>query len=194
MYTDIEKNISAGLKKNDEKAFKLIYTTYYASLCVFAERITHDSDEAEDIVQETIYNLWDKRNSIKINSSFKSYLFGAVRNRSINYLKKKKNEDNYLNHVSIWLQNIYSDQFEKLICAELEKKIMEIIDTFPDKTKDIFKQNRFNGLKYDEIANKEGLTTKGVEFHMTKAIKILRKELHEYIPVLIYFFAGIYKG
>ena len=78
----------------------------------------------------------------------------------------------------------HSDCSENIEYKELKNNIDEAIESLPEKCKTIFKLNRFEGLKYREIAEKLGVTFKAVEFHMRKALHLLRKNLQEYLPLL----------
>ena len=182
-----ELAIINGIKKGDKAAFECIYKEYYVSLCVFAARITGNQEEAEEIVQNIIITIWDKKDGINITKSLKSYLFQSVHNMALNYLRKKKLENNYMLSIAGKLHDLYLNHSEKIIYNELENIINDAINKLPEQTQKIFKQSRLEGLKYKEIAKNEGITVKGVEFHISKALQLLREDLKDYLYMLVLF-------
>lgn len=186
-----ETNIIKGIRNGDESAFEFIYQNYYTALCVLAIRIIKIQEEAEEIVQEIIVNLWNKRESINITKNLKAYLFQSVHNNALNHLKKQNRENNYTISISEHLQEVYANQSEKILVNELETIVKEAIEKLPEQTKSIFKQSRFEGLKYSDIAKNENLTIKGIEFHMSKALQFLKTELKEHLYLIVLFYINM---
>ena len=83
------------------------------------------------------------------------------------------------------LMDLYLDKSEKIIYNELEEHINKAIEELPEQTKIIFKQSRYDGLKYHEIAGKERISIKGVEFHISRALKLLKEKLKEHLHILL---------
>ncbi|MFC2138398.1 RNA polymerase sigma-70 factor [Bacteroidota bacterium] len=188
---DSEAQLLNGIKSGDEYAFEFIYNQFYTSLCVFAARIIKDKNAAEEIVQDVIINIWEKKLDINIETSFKLYLFKSVHNRSLNYLKRRKLESECMLSLSNRLKDFYIHHSDEIVNKELDNKINEAIEKMPEQTKKIFKQSRFEGLKYKDIAVIEDMTVKGIEFHMSKALKFLKKELSEYIYLLLLIYLNL---
>ncbi len=166
------------IKKSDEKAFETLFRTYYPFLCQYATQLLREPSEAEEIVQELFVRLWERRKEINIETSVKNYLFRAVKNSCLNYLRHAKIKSNYIPSE----ENFYVDE-EYDFQAELIKKIEESIASLPDKRREIFRLSRQEGLKYKEIAAKLNVSVKTVETQMGIAIKSLRQKLTNYLSL-----------
>jgi len=168
--------------KLDQRAFEELFREYFPPLMAFARKILVDEDDAREVVQKVFINLWEKRKEIDISTSLKSYLFTSVHNRSLNMIRdrKKFSSDEVPDLGGEW---DVSSQIESM---ELEEKIRETIASLPEKCREIFELNRFDGLKYGEIAEKLGISVKTVENQMSKALKILREKLIRYMTILLW--------
>ncbi|MCK4663424.1 MAG: RNA polymerase sigma-70 factor [Bacteroidales bacterium] len=174
-----------NIKKLDEKSFEELFRLYFTPLTYFAKKYINDIETAKEIVHDVFINLWEKRDTIDLNKPVKSYLFTSVNNKCINYIRDNKK----FNHNIIELDNINNDSnwesSDKLVECELEDKINTTINSLPEKCRQIFIMNRFDNLKYKEIANKLGISIKTVEAQMSKALKVLRENLIDYITIII---------
>lgn len=179
MKTKNEKELFIQLKKGDKIAFEAIFNIYYASLCIYANRMLNDDEKAEEIVQNLFVNLWSKRKNLDVESSLKYYLFRSVRNQCLNQLQHLKIREKYAQKV-IENQEIEIHDHDYFIEVDLAKKIQESIESLPEKRRQIFKLSREEGLKYKEIAEKLNLSVKTVEAQMGLALKQLREKLKDY--------------
>jgi DNA-directed RNA polymerase specialized sigma subunit, sigma24 homolog len=90
-----QSDLLKGIQEKKEKAFEELYRLYYADLTVFAQTYVYQLDIAEDIVQESYYQLWESASSQRITKSLKSYLYSTIRNKCLNYLRHLQVEDKY---------------------------------------------------------------------------------------------------
>ncbi|MCD4773395.1 MAG: RNA polymerase sigma-70 factor [Bacteroidales bacterium] len=171
--------------KLDETSFEELFRKHFNGLCFFAQNYVKDFDMAKEIVQESFINLWEKRQSIDISKSVKSYLTTSIRNKCLNYLRDTKKFNTEIILSDVLFQEVDFEQSDKLIEKELNNKINNAIDDLPEKCKEIFQLNRFENLKYKEIAVKLNISIKTVETQMSKALKHLRKKLKDYLLILI---------
>lgn len=141
-----------------------------------------DLDEAKGLVHEVFVSVWEKFDSLPPDLNFNSYLYTAVRNRSLNYIRDKK-KNVMLEHVA---EHEMSDTSDTMVAAELEMKIEIAIQSLPEKCKEIFEMNRREGLKYAQIAEKQGISIKTVEAQMSKALNVLREHLKEFLSFIIF--------
>jgi RNA polymerase sigma-70 factor (ECF subfamily) len=185
----IETDIIPQIAQGNKSAFESLFRNHYASLCGYAVKYVWELEQAEEIVQDLFYNIWNKRNDLYISSSIESYLFRAVRNACLNYLKRKKIRENYASSIQE-AHNVgqVDDPVETL---ELQKKIDESVDAMPPERKKIFLMSRNEGLKYKEIADQLGISVKTVEAQMGKALKFLREELKEFMVILMFILVEI---
>ena len=182
-----DQNIFRQIKKGDEAAFSSLFDSYYTSLCFFANKYIGDMDMSRSVVQQVYVDLWEKREKIEISLSVKSYMFHAVRNRSVDYLRKqKKNIPLTSNNIN---ENDSQTPFRDLVEeSELNDRINSSINQLPEKCREIFILCRFEGLKYAEIAKKLNISIKTVEMQIGIALKKLRESLSDYqiINLLIF--------
>jgi len=184
----IDKKLTDKLLEGDEVVFETVFRNYYSSLCNYANTIIKDMDESEEIVQNTFLTLWEKRANISIHTSVKSYLYKSVYNSCLNKIKhyKVRNEysSDYQKQNDIYIENTSHD----LISKELEEQIELAIETMPPQCRTVFKLSRFENLSYAEIADQLDISVKTIENHITKALKMLRISLKEYLPTILYLF------
>ncbi|MCK5066404.1 MAG: RNA polymerase sigma-70 factor [Bacteroidales bacterium] len=162
--------------------FEQLFRDYFPPLMAFARKILVDEDDAREVVHLVFIKLWEKRNEVDLSTSLKSYLFTSVHNRSLNVIRdRKKFSSGEVPEVAgEW------DVSAQIESMELEGKIREVIDSLPEKCREIFEMNRFEGLKYGEIASKLDISIKTVENQMSKALKILREQLGKYLTILLW--------
>ena len=179
MSTHDDKDLLNRLRQSDETAFETIFTTYYASLCLFASQFLGSDAKAEEIVQDLFVNLWSKRSKLQVDRSLKSYLFHAVKNNCLNWIQHKKVREKHVQSVKEnFVQRL--DESDYFLEVGLSEKIAESIESLPEKRRQIFKLSREQGLKYQEIADQLGLSVKTVETQMGLALKQLREKLRDY--------------
>lgn len=178
------------LKEGDETAFEMTFKTHYQALCNYAYTFLQDRDEAEEIVQATFLNFWEKRQGIDIQSSMKSYLYRAVRNTCLNAIKHSKIRQIHASETIATTNPGYESVAQAVDASELDGRIASAMEKLPEQCRLIFKMSRFEELKYAEIADHLNLSVKTVENQMGKALKIMREQLKEYLPILIVLMNG----
>jgi len=156
-----------------ERHFESLFLTHYLALCNYAFKFLLDKDSSEDIVQQVFTNLWEKKDSIRVTKSAKSYLYRAVRNRCLNALTSSKSQSELPSNLAD--QSAQPD--EKVFYLDLLHQVSHCINSLPPKCKIIFKQSKLEELKNGEIANLHNISIKTVETHMSKALKVMRHAL-----------------
>lgn len=171
-----------GLKEGDRFVFEQIFRDYYPILCSYARRYVPDKSTAEEIVQDFFCRLWDKHSEIHINTGFSSYLRKSVINHCINHFRKIETERKFVD---------YGDNLEEIHGTIDHESNNELNDLFtkallelPEKRREIFELSRFEGLKYQEIAQKLNINIKTVETQMTRSLEFMRKYLKDFITVI----------
>ncbi|MCP3894612.1 MULTISPECIES: RNA polymerase sigma-70 factor [Bacteroides] len=169
------------IKEGDVKAFEAVFRQYYPSLCLYAAGITGSREVGEEIVEELFYVFWKERERLQLFHSIKSYLYGAVRNQSLQYCEHEEVKKRYREVVlSAPLSESFSDPQEQLECKELQALINQTLAKLPKRRLHIFQLHRMGGKKYAEIASILSLSIKTVEAEMSKALQTLRKEIENY--------------
>ncbi len=157
-----------------------MFREFYQPLLSYAASVIKSEPDAEEIVQDIFFFLWENKKSLDIHTSFSAYLYRAVHNNCLQLLKREKRKINYQQDQSNWNYHESMSPGEVLQYNELYDKINRVVEELPENCKTIFKLNRFQGLKYSEIAEKLAISIKTVEANMTKALKYLRQHLDEY--------------
>ena len=187
----LDKQVLETLQLGNESAFEMIFKTYYQPLCRYAYSFLQDKEEAEEVVQASFINVWEKRNSIAIETSLKSYLYRMVRNACLNVIKHDKIKQQHVAHELAVTEATYESVAQKVYATELESKITEAIKTLPEQCRIVFQLSRFEELKYQEIADQLQISVKTVENHMGKALRLMREQLKEYLPLFLIFIKDI---
>lgn len=176
------------MKQGDKKALETLFKTYYSSLIKFARNILKNTEQAEDITQDVFIKIWDKRQDLENITSFKAYLFMAVRNQCFNTLKVNERK-NWLDDEPENYENYMSNHVEaNLYAKDLNGKINEAIELLPEKCKLTFQLSRFENLSYKEIAETMNVSVKTVENQMGKALAFLRKSVLPYLNLVVLFY------
>jgi len=167
----------------DEKLLEGLFRKYFATLCVFARQYVFDNDKVKDIVHDVFINIWEKGELYSSDALVKGYLYTSVRNRCFNYLRDNKKFHTDMDALSFSF--CAPETGNKTEYAELENIINEAINSLPEKCREIFLLSRNEMLKYNEIAEKLGISVKTVEAQMSKALRILREKLSPYTDILL---------
>ena len=180
------------LKSGNNQAYKYIYDHHYVLLCKIAYEFLKDDFLAESIVDDIIFHLWEKRDTLEITTSLRSYLVQAVRNRCINYLnlEREKREVRFsvIDQQNEWINSVFpSDDYPlaRLLENELEQEIRNAIDRLPEECKVVFKKSRFEEKRYEQIAEELGISVNTVKYHIKNAISRLSADLSKYLLLLI---------
>jgi RNA polymerase sigma-70 factor (family 1) len=188
-----DNELVTKLNKGELTAFKELYLQYYVPLCVYAKQYTKIKEIAEEIVQDVFLNIWEHKGQLIINVSFKAYLFTAIRNQCLNHLKHLQVVQGYNEYYTQLLkdaQDYYILSQETgdsiLIANELEKSLIEAIDSLPDSCRKIFLMSRFEGLKHQDIADNLGVTLHTVHKQISIALDKLRIALKIYLVAFLF--------
>lgn len=186
LFIKMKDQLAERIRLGDEQAFELLFRKYYVRLCGFANKFLNDPDKVKDIVQEVFTRIWEGREDIDPEDSLKSYIFKIAQNLSLNKLRKSKVETKYIEvYKLVYIENYELSAHESLLAKELEDNIENAIEKLPAECRKVFRLSRVDGLKYKEIAGQLNISEKTVEAQMTKALKVIRIELREYLSVLI---------
>lgn len=169
-----------AIKKGNIKEYELLFREFYQPLIAYAFSLVKSEADAEEIVQDIFYGIWKNKESLEIHTSFSAYLYKAVYNNCLQLFRKEKRKLEFQQNNADWMLNENMNPGEVLQYNELKDKINRAVDELPENCKIIFKLNRFQGLKYSEIALKLAISVKTVEANMTKALKHIRRQMDGY--------------
>jgi len=171
------------LKAGNDNAFDTVYKQYYRGLCAFASQYVAET-EIEEIVQEVMMWLWENHASLVPELSLKSLLFMMVKNKCLNHISHNQIRQRVHEKLYAKFENQFEDPdfyIENELIALAAKAIREL----PDDYRKAFEMNRFDNLTYNEIAERTGVSPKTVAYRISQALKILRVELKDYMPLLL---------
>jgi RNA polymerase sigma-70 factor, ECF subfamily len=174
-----DTEIIRRIREGDAKQFETLFRSSYVSLVRYARVIIKDYDTAEEIVQDLFFRLWQDRQKMNIQSSLNGYLFRSVHNRCLHYIDHLKVIEKHAEEISLRQPERQENPAEILQYAELQGRVAQILEKLPERCGQIFYMNRFEGLKYSEIAEKLSVSIKTVESNMGRALREFRKELSQ---------------
>lgn len=176
-------------------SFNEIYTSYYKKSFFFAKSYVHDNLAAEDIASESLIKLWKKLKTEKIDY-IEPLLLTILKNKALDYLKHEEVKRTAFESMADWQQQELSIRISTLescdpneiFSDEVESIIRETLKSLSDQTRQAFLLSRFENKSNKEIAEQMGISVKGVEYHISKALKALRITLKDYLPLFYFFF------
>jgi RNA polymerase sigma-19 factor, ECF subfamily len=181
-----EESVISLLAKRNEKAFEQVFKTHFKGLHAYAFTMVRDEMAAEELVQNIFFKLWERPENLSISGSVAAYLYRAVHNESLNYLKHSKVRLKYQSHALHQMKNETDSATKKILLKELESKLNTALQELPEQCRTIFQLSRVEELKYREIADRLKISPKTVENQMGKALKLLRVKLIEFLPLTIF--------
>lgn len=183
----MEDKIAYRISNGDVQAFELVFRRLYFRLCCYTNKFLNDPEETKEVVQDVFAELWIARANLKPEYPVDCYLYKIARNLSISRLRKKKTVSDYLGIIKIVYLDHEEDNpvYEMLYVTELENKFASALERLPRCCRRVFELSRNEGMKYSEIAKLLNISIKTVEAQMSKALKILRVELSEFITTLL---------
>ena len=193
--TDDERYLFERLRKGDEAAFKVIYNKYVPRLFYFVREYLPQADMAENIIQDTLMTLWDKKASLADDTNLSAYLYTVAKNNCLSRLRELKyskklydSTDSGDLEIKANFDALSSLDTSSFTFSEIEKIINETLEQLPPQCRVVFQMSRFDEKKYREIAEELSISVKAVEGHMTKALKLFRINLKDYLPLVAYLF------
>jgi RNA polymerase sigma-70 factor (ECF subfamily) len=173
----------------EKKDFKDIFKMYFKPLFHLSLYYLGNEEESKEVVQDAFIKLWEARSSLHSNSNLGNFLFTLVKNECLNILKRrqvllKHHEKIRLMELEYQYKSLERVAEDFMVFNELKEKVDQAVKNLPGPCRLVFEMSRNEELKNREIAEKLGVTQKTVEAHLTKAIKLLRKNLKDYLPLI----------
>ncbi len=177
--------LAGRLQKRDEAAFEQVFKSNYKLLHAYAFTMLKDEMAAEEMVQNVFYKMWERSDNLTISGSVSAYLYRAVYNESLNYIKHLKVRQEHKLFVS-HRQEEAESAAKRIQVKELEHKLQAAMNDLPEQCRTIFQMSRFEELRYREIAERLEISVKTVENQMGKALRILRERLAEFLVFILF--------
>lgn len=169
-----DRQLFKSIKQGDEVAFELLFKSYYAQLCQVANSLINNKMIAEEIVSDVFFSIWEKRETITIQTNVSGYLFKATRNHALNNLKTSDSKNIKIEDICTSILDLEQIPSEKMISTEALEQWENKIKQLPPKRQKVLVMNKLEGLSYSEIANKLSLSPKTVRNQVQIAIRSLK--------------------
>ncbi len=182
--------------KDEIISFNQLYEEFQKRFVRFANTYLRDLTAAEDITIEAIMVYWENRHSLSKDSNVPAYILTIIKNKCLNYLRHQQIQDEYSDKIKDYYEwelntriaTLQACEPYELFISEIQKLVEQTLAEMPERTRTIFMLNRYENKSYKEIALLMNITPKGVDFHISKALKMLQTNLKDYFPFFLYFF------
>lgn len=182
-----DEQLMSEIKAGNMLAFDTLYHKYNRRIYKFAVSILKSSEDAENILQDVFLKLWINRDNVEKYSSVRHYIFSITYNSSITIIRGKMKESRFLESLKN-MQDFEHDPVNlEIEYKELEGKLNEIIESLPERQKEVYLLHKVEGLKYSEIAERLNISVNTIENHMSRALKFIRERLGNYSLMTILF-------
>lgn len=188
----VDKYLIEKINKGDEKAFEILYNSYFVYLCSCANSYIFNPVEAQDIVNETFVKIWYKRGELSF--PIHAYLLRSIQNGCLNYLRSLRSRERIIDEYRealIEFQEEYcsmeSDPLQGLEQTDLEQQVHHIVSSLPDKCRTVFEQYLYSELTPQEIAEKNNISINTVRVHIKNAMDKMREKLGSRVGILLFF-------
>jgi RNA polymerase sigma-70 factor (family 1) len=169
-----DNELLQSLKRGEEAAIAEIYRRYWRKLLAIAFNHTKDKAAAEEIVQEVLVKLWDKRAQLQINS-LPNYLATATKFSVLTAIYRQKRRSDIA--ASAYGKSLHDFDDEKIYARFLQEYINGVVEKLPEKCKLVFKYSREEGRSISQISDEMNIAEKTAQAHLTKALKAIRVSL-----------------
>lgn len=184
---------------SDIQSFNRLFNEYYGRFIRFALGYVKEKQIAEDFVSEAFETYWENRENLLPGTKPQAYILTVIKNKCLNHLQhvqiRQRAEKEINNHaewrLTLSINTLHACDPDFIFSEEIQQIVDATLKKLPQKTRQIFVLNRYQGLSYKDIAEKMGLSTKTIEFHVSKALNQLRFSLRDFIylfPLLLYFY------
>lgn len=188
----VDQYLIEKINKGDEKAFEVLYNSYFVYLCSCANSYIFNSVEAQDIVNETFAKVWYKRGELSF--PIHAYLVRAIQNGCLNYLRslhsRERIMDEYREALLEYQEEFCASDFtplQEMEMADLERQVQELIASLPEKCRTIFEQYLYSHLTPQEIADKHHISINTVRVHIKNAMDKIKEKMGTRIGILLLF-------
>jgi len=189
----VTDEILQEIRTGNEGAFEKVYRYYFPRLNYFAKQYLPDCEVSKNIVQDVFTELWDKRHTLLDDTNLQAWLFTVAKNKSlktIGHLKSREKYDNFIKYRQLDINFKALSDFDtsNFTFRELQVQIQAAMEKLPPSCRRIFEMSRFEDKKNREIAEELNLSVKTIEGQISKALRSLKKDLKEYLPLFYILF------
>jgi RNA polymerase sigma-70 factor (ECF subfamily) len=179
---DDEATWAPRIRAGDVRAFEALFRAYHARLVTFVEGYLHSREAAEEVVQDVFLKIWNGREGWEVRGSVRGYLYASARNTALNTARRRRLETRGLERLGAGPGGVVAPlpergALERLESEETAAQVRRAIDHLPERSRQVVRLRWEHGLRYAEIAEIMGISVKGVENQLSRAMKTLRASL-----------------
>ena len=180
LYTETEeRNVIIALKDGQESAFKKVFDQHFARLYTFSFRLLKNKQQAEEVVNDAFLNVWMNRYKLNENLPVLPYLYTITRRLSLNSLRNIANSQKAIDQLWLQMKRLSNETEESILLSDLKEFTEKAVINLPAQQQLVFRMSRYEGLSYDEIAERLNLSRNTVKNHLISALKSLRVHFDE---------------
>jgi len=169
-----EKELLLALKAGDEAAFRKVFDLHFKRLHTFSFRFLKNKEQAEEIVHDALLNLWLNRQKLNTELSVLPYLYTITRRLALNALRDVATSQKAMDRLWVTMEKLSNETEEAVLLSDLKQFTEQSLLSLPLQQQIVFKMSRYEGLSYDEIAEKLNISRNTVKNHLVAALKTLR--------------------
>lgn len=182
-------------EKKEIQVFSDLFTSYKGRFAHFARTYVDDDMIAEDIAVESLMYYWENRKSLDDHSNILAYILTVVKHKCLDHLRRLRIQEDFVAYMqenetrkfNLRIATLEACDPERVFSDELQSLVDEALATLSEQARNVFIRSRYYDQSHKEIAEALGISTKTVEFHITKSLKVLRIALKDYLPVFLFF-------
>ncbi|MBC8082091.1 MAG: RNA polymerase sigma-70 factor [Hymenobacter sp.] len=182
-----ERALLDAMAASERGAFAEIYERYWYRVFALAYRKLRSRETAEELVQDLFATIWQKREERTIQQ-LEYYLLTAINRRVISYFRDQQVRVAYADFCRANLDEATDETQQALAATDLSEAFAKALLHLPPQSREVFRLSRLEHYSVPEIAGRLGLSPKAVEYHLTKALKLLRHHLREFMALLVAVF------
>lgn len=167
-----DEKLIAAIRKDDYASYDKLFVRYYSRLCCYVYRLLMDKEDAEDVVQDLFFTLWNNRKKIEIVENVSGYLYKMAKNLALNHIHTKTNYKTLLENREEPL--LYYEE-NPLELEEFRMALYDCINLLPGRCKEVLLLHRVKGLKQQEIANQLSISVKTIKNQIWSSLQRLKK-------------------
>ena len=188
--------MQADILNQQERFFNEAFEQHFERIVIYIQGYCKDWEMARNIAQDTYIAFWENIDKVDATKTALPYLFFIAKNKALNIMKRDIVKGKYSSYtqkreMEINYRALESSTMDAVHAYEIEKLVAKSIEQMNDKVKETFCLSRFKNMKNEEVAQELNISVKTVEYRMAAALRILRKNLKDFLQVIIIFFTFI---
>ncbi len=180
---DICQRLSAG----DERAFREVFDRFHRKIYQFAFNFLKDKEQSEEIVQDTFLNFWLYRHRLDPDKPIAPLLFTIARRTLVDTWRKVASSEKFREHIYQFMEFTSNETEESVLAGDLERLTKDALSKLSAQQQEIFTLSRYEGLSYEEIAERLHISKDTVKYHLVNALKVLRAYFGKHDILYLYF-------